>query len=238
MQDAQSRQGSRLLGTSAPMERLRAEIEMLARSQLTVLIQGETGTGKELIARAIHAASDRTREAMVYVSCAAMPEGLAESELFGHVRGAFTGASEDRPGKFEVADGGTLLLDEIGEMPLSVQPKLLRAPQEGEIQRVGHERPLSVDVRVLAATNRELRAEVAARLAAEPLEPVSGRRSRREAADGHGTSLGGRPVVARVPASVGTNRRLRCPRRRGPWKHVVGRVGATGESRARPHMVP
>jgi anaerobic nitric oxide reductase transcription regulator len=142
--------------------RLRREIDLVARSDFSVLVQGETGTGKELVARAVHAASARRQEPLIHVNCAALPETLAEAELFGHVRGAFTGAAADRPGKFEIADGGTLFLDEIGELPLTVQPKLLRALQEGEIQRVGADRTLQVNVRVLAATNRDLPAEVAA----------------------------------------------------------------------------
>jgi anaerobic nitric oxide reductase transcription regulator len=154
--------GSEILGTSAPILRLRREIELVARSDYAVLIHGETGTGKELVARATHAASARRNEPLIHVNCAALPETLAEAELFGHVRGAFTGAASDRPGKFEVADGGTLFLDEIGELPLTVQPKLLRALQEGEIQRVGADHVLKVNVRVLAATNRDLAAEVAA----------------------------------------------------------------------------
>jgi anaerobic nitric oxide reductase transcription regulator len=155
-------QGSEIIGTSAPIQRLRREIDLVARSDYAVLVCGETGTGKELIARAVHAASPRHGEPLIHVNCAALPETLAEAELFGHVRGAFTGAANDRPGKFEVADSGTLFLDEIGELPLSVQPKLLRALQEGEIQRVGADRTLKVNVRVLAATNRDLASEVSA----------------------------------------------------------------------------
>jgi len=162
MRDVQQREGSEILGTSAPMERLRQEIDLVARTDLTVLINGETGTGKELVARGVHAASDRRDEPMLYVNCAALPESLAESELFGHVRGAFTGATTDRPGKFEVADGGTLLLDEIGELSLSVQPKLLRALQDGDIQRVGTEKAIHVNVRLITATNRNLEQEVKA----------------------------------------------------------------------------
>jgi anaerobic nitric oxide reductase transcription regulator len=160
MRDVQLREGSQLIGTSAAMNKLRAEVDLVARSDFAVLITGETGVGKELVARDLHAASARRDEPLIYVNCAALPETLAESELFGHVRGAFTGAVADRPGKFEVADRGTLLLDEIGELPLTVQPKLLRALQEGEIQRVGSDRPRQVDVRVLAATNRDLADEV------------------------------------------------------------------------------
>jgi anaerobic nitric oxide reductase transcription regulator len=155
-------QGSEIIGTSPIIRRLRREIEIVAGSDFSVLIHGETGTGKELVARAVHAASLRRHEPIIYVNCAALPETLAEAELFGHLRGSFTGAVGDRPGKFEVADGGTLFLDEIGELPLTVQPKLLRALQEGEIQRVGADRPIQVDVRLLAATNRDLAAEVSA----------------------------------------------------------------------------
>ena len=161
MRDARI-EASEIIGTSPAIERLRREIELVARSDFSVLIQGETGTGKELVARAVHAGSVRRGEPIIHVNCAALPETLAEAELFGHVRGAFTGAAADRPGKFEIADGGTLFLDEIGELPLPVQPKLLRALQAGEIQRVGADRTLSVNVRVLAATNRDLPAEVAA----------------------------------------------------------------------------
>jgi anaerobic nitric oxide reductase transcription regulator len=162
MRDTHMRQGSQIIGVSPVMQKLRQEIKLVARSDLAVLVTGETGTGKELVVREIHAASGRSEEPLLYVNCAALPETLADSELFGHRRGAFTGATEDRPGKFEVADGGTLFLDEIGELPLSIQPKLLRALQQGEIQRVGVDRPLQVDVRVLAATNRDLAAEVQA----------------------------------------------------------------------------
>jgi anaerobic nitric oxide reductase transcription regulator len=156
MRDARMREGAQMIGASLVMERLRRDMEMVARSDFSVLIIGETGTGKELVARGIHDASPRSEEAMIYVNCAALPETLADSELFGHVKGAYSGATSDRPGKFEVADGGTLFLDEIGELPISVQPKLLRALQDGEIQRVGTERPIRVDVRILAATNRDL----------------------------------------------------------------------------------
>ncbi|WP_044965082.1 nitric oxide reductase transcriptional regulator NorR [Sorangium cellulosum] len=158
---AERERGASLLGTSPAMQRLRDEIALVGPSDLTVLITGETGVGKELVARAVHAASGRRGEPLLHVNCAALPESVAESELFGHVRGAFTGAEQSRPGKLEVADKGTLLLDEIGELPLSIQPKLLRALQEGEVQRVGADRSLRVDVRVVAATNRDIEREVA-----------------------------------------------------------------------------
>jgi anaerobic nitric oxide reductase transcription regulator len=153
------RMGGELLGTSNAMVLVRREIELLARSELAALVTGETGVGKELVAHAIHTKSRRAAKPMVHVNCAALPEALAESELFGHVRGAFTGAIDHRAGKFEVADGGTLLLDEIGELPLSIQPKLLRVLQSGEVQRIGSDRLLRVNVRVIAATNRDLWAD-------------------------------------------------------------------------------
>ncbi|MBI5500911.1 MAG: nitric oxide reductase transcriptional regulator NorR [Deltaproteobacteria bacterium] len=188
VRDALVQHGSQILGTSPAMARLKREIDLVAQSDFTVLILGETGVGKELVARALHAASARRSQPLIYVNCAALPETLAEAELFGHVRGSFTGAATDRAGKFEVADGGTLFLDEIGELPLAVQPKLLRALQEGEIQRVGSDRPLAVRVRVVAATNRDLAREVQAgrfradlyhRLNVYPL-PVPPLRERRE----------------------------------------------------------
>src|SRR5690606_12388516 len=129
---------------------------------LTVLILGETGVGKELVARMIHRYSNRAKEPMVQINCAALQESLAESELFGHVRGAFSGATDDRIDKFELAHEGTLFLDEVGELPRSVLAKLLRALQSGEIQRLGCDRARRVDVRVIAATNRDLKQEVLA----------------------------------------------------------------------------
>lgn len=154
--------GNQILGTSEAIQRVRQEVELVARSDFAVLITGETGVGKELVARAVHQHSSRVEQPLIYVNCAALPETIVESELFGHLRGAYTGATSDRAGKFEIADGGTLFLDEIGELPLSVQPKLLRALQEGEIQRVGSDKLLHVSVRVVAATNRDLEHEVEA----------------------------------------------------------------------------
>ncbi len=154
--------GSQILGTSRAIQRLRREIELVAPSDFAALITGETGVGKELVARSLHQHSRRSEQPLIYVNCAALPETIVESELFGHLRGAYTGASADRAGKFEIADGGTLFLDEIGELPISVQPKLLRALQEGELQRVGSDELLRVDVRIVAATNRDLEREVAA----------------------------------------------------------------------------
>lgn len=149
-----------LLGSSNVMQRLRNDIHLVAASDLTVLITGETGTGKELIAKSIHQQSARATKPIIHVNCAALAESVAESELFGHTKGAFTGATQNRAGKFELADGGTLFLDEIGELPLSLQAKLLRTLQQGELQRVGSDKHIKVDVRILAATNRNLEEEV------------------------------------------------------------------------------
>lgn len=160
MQDIRLRQGTQILGSSTVMDHLRREIDLVARSDFTVLVLGETGVGKELVVRAIQQASNRKDGPMLYLNCAALPETLAESELFGHKKGAFTSADKDRAGKFELANNGTLFLDEIGELPLSIQAKLLRAIQEGEIQRVGSDRTVRVNVRLLAATNRNLESEV------------------------------------------------------------------------------
>ena len=151
-----------LIGQSTAHKRLQAEIDTVAGSDLTVLIEGETGVGKELVAQAIHGHSPRANRPLISINCAALPEQLVESELFGHVRGAFTGASGERSGKFELADGGTLFLDEVGELPLAVQAKLLRVLQSGQLQRLGSDREHRVDVRILAATNRDLAEEVRA----------------------------------------------------------------------------
>ncbi len=148
------------IGESAPIKALKRELEKIARSDATVLVMGETGTGKELIARRIHALSQRAEGPYVRVNCAAIPDTLVEAELFGHEKGAFTGAVYTRKGKFELAHGGTILLDEIGEMPLHLQAKLLRVLQEGEVDRIGGSSPVKVDVRVVATTNRDLAQEV------------------------------------------------------------------------------
>lgn len=153
-------QNREMIGQSAPMQHLREETELVGRSDLTVLITGETGVGKELVAQAIHRASSRAGKPMVSINCAALPDTLAESELFGHVRGAFTGATSERRGKFELANGGTLFLDEVGELSLTVQAKLLRVLQSGHLQRVGSDQEHRVDVRLIAASNRDLAEEV------------------------------------------------------------------------------
>jgi len=168
-----------LIGESAPLRRLKEEIARVAPTDARVLITGESGTGKELIARAIHRRSARADSRLIEVNCAAIPEELIESELFGHVRGSFTGASEDRRGKFEEADGATLFLDEVGDMSARTQAKVLRALQEGRFTRVGGTRPIESDARILSATNKNLPSEIRAgrfredlyfRLAVVPLD--------------------------------------------------------------------
>jgi PAS domain S-box-containing protein len=151
-----------ILGDSPALKKVLAQIEMVAPTSASVLVLGESGTGKELVARAIHDRGPRKDAALVRVNCASVPRELFESEFFGHVRGAFTGAVRDRVGRFELAHGGTLFLDEIGEVPLELQSKLLRVLQEGQFEKVGEERTRTVDVRIIAATNRDLEAEVSA----------------------------------------------------------------------------
>jgi DNA-binding NtrC family response regulator len=150
----------RIRGTTPEIEALREQIRRVAPAEASVLIQGESGTGKELVARAIHAESPRAGQAFVVIHCGAIPDGLVESELFGHERGAFTGAYRRRPGLLEAAAGGTLFLDEVGELPLTVQPALLRVLQFGEIRPVGSQRTRHVDVRILSATHRDLEQEI------------------------------------------------------------------------------
>ncbi|RKZ04052.1 MAG: hypothetical protein DRQ04_01420, partial [Candidatus Hydrothermota bacterium] len=145
-----------LIGESPAIKEVLSMIYRVAPSNATVLITGESGTGKELVARILHAASPRKDRRFVAVSCAAIPESLLESELFGYERGAFTGATKPKPGKFELAHGGTLFLDEIGDLPISLQVKLLRVLQEKEVERLGSTVPRKVDVRIIAATNQDL----------------------------------------------------------------------------------
>ncbi len=149
-----------IVGNSPVLLRALQRARAAASTGADVLIEAESGTGKELLARYIHESSDRSNKPFIAVNCAAVPEALLESELFGHGRGAFTGAIASRPGKFELADGGTILLDEIGEMPLNLQPKLLRVLQEREFERLGESRPVRVDIRVIATTNVSLSAMV------------------------------------------------------------------------------
>jgi PAS domain S-box-containing protein len=151
-----------ILGDSPALKKVLAQIEMVAPTNAGVLILGESGTGKELVARAIHERSPRKDAALVRVNCASVPRELFESEFFGHVRGAFTGAVKDRVGRFELAHGGTLFLDEIGEVPLELQSKLLRVLQEGQFEKLGEDRTRTVDARIIAATNRDLEAEAKA----------------------------------------------------------------------------
>src|SRR5437764_2679379 len=169
----------RIIGESEAIKRTVAETQRVATTEATVLLLGESGTGKELFARAIHHLSNRRDKPFVAINCAAIPETLIENELFGHERGAFTGAGERRLGKFELASGGTVFLDEIGELPLAVQGKLLRAIEEKSVDRIGGKAPIPVDVRIVAATNKDLRAAVNAqefrgdlffRLAVFPIE--------------------------------------------------------------------
>jgi two-component system response regulator AtoC len=154
--------GRRIIGASRPMRRLLEAASRVASRDVTVLVRGETGTGKEFVAELLHAQSTRAAKPLIRFNCAALPADLADAELFGHARGAFTGASASRPGFFAQADGGTLILDEVGELPPAVQAKLLRALQEGEIQPVGSGRIDKVNVRVVASTNRDLAADVKA----------------------------------------------------------------------------
>lgn len=160
--DVLEQQPPEIIGQSQEVLDLQSQIKAVADTELSVLITGETGVGKELVASAIHAQSSRSQKTLIYLNCAALPESVAESELFGHVKGAFTGAISDRKGKFELANNSTLFLDEVGELPLSLQAKLLRALQYGDIQRVGDEKNLKVNTRIVAATNRSLHEEVKA----------------------------------------------------------------------------
>jgi len=162
--ESSERKFEQIIGSSPALEALLEKVERVAPTGATVLIEGETGTGKELIARAVHLLSQRCERPFVTVNCAAIPTELLESELFGHERGAFTGAAAQRIGRFEMADGGTLFLDEVGDIPPALQPKLLRVLQEREFERLGSGSTRSVDVRIVAATNRDLAELVAQKL--------------------------------------------------------------------------
>ena len=166
---AQRRGAPLIVGDDSKLKQVSLALHRAAATDTTVLLEGESGTGKELFARALHALSPRNDGPFVAINCAAIPETLLETELFGHEKGAFTGASQRKPGKFELAHRGTLFLDEIGDLPLSLQPKILRALEEKRFERVGGTAPLQVDVRVVAATNRNLKAAVAARQYREDL---------------------------------------------------------------------
>jgi Nif-specific regulatory protein len=162
-------EGKEIIGTSRAMQELKSKLDKVVNTRVTVLVEGETGVGKELIASAVHWRSTRRDKLFVAQNCAALPENLLESELFGHKKGSFTGATDDKRGLFELADGGTLFLDELGEMSLGLQAKLLRALQEGEIRPVGSTKAMHVNVRIVAATNRNLEKEVAAKRFREDL---------------------------------------------------------------------
>src|SRR5919109_239923 len=166
---AERRGAPRIIGEDPQLRQVSQQLHRAAATDATVLLQGESGTGKELFARALHALSPRADGPFVAINCAAIPETLLETELFGHEKGAFTGASSRKPGKFELAHRGTLFLDEIGDLPLTLQAKILRALEEKRFERVGGTLPLQVDVRVVAATNRNLKAAVAARQYREDL---------------------------------------------------------------------
>ncbi len=153
---------SEIIGESAALKKVLTQVELVGPTDTSVLVTGESGTGKELIARAIHQISRRSSQPMVSVNCASIPRELFESEFFGHVKGAFTGAVRDRVGRFQLADGGTIFLDEVGEIPIELQSKLLRVLQEGAFERVGDDRTRRIDVRIVAATNRDLKADAAA----------------------------------------------------------------------------
>ena len=149
-----------IVGESSALRKVLAQVELVAPADTSVLILGESGTGKELVARAIHERSGRSDRPMIRVNCGSIPRELFESEFFGHVEGAFTGAVRDRAGRFQLADGGTLFLDEVAEIPLDLQSKLLRVLQEGTFERIGEEKTQHVDVRIIAATNRDLKKDV------------------------------------------------------------------------------
>ena len=161
--EVDSLSSGRIVGGSRVLRQVMLQVDAVASTDATVLITGESGTGKELVAKEVHRQGPRSRRPFVKVNCSAIPREIFESEFFGHARGAFTGAVQERAGRFQLADGGTIFLDEVGDLPLEMQPKLLRVLQEGEYERVGEDRSRTVDVRVIAATNHNLADEVRAR---------------------------------------------------------------------------
>ncbi len=203
----------RIIGESPALQKMLARIEAVAQTSASVLIQGESGVGKELVAHVIHARSPRSEGPLVKVNCASIPHELFESEFFGHVKGAFTGAHRDRVGRFELADGGTIFLDEVGEIPLDLQSKLLRVLQESEYERVGDDRTHAVDVRVIAATNRDLEQAVAdgpvSRGSLLPAQRVPDRRAAAARARQR-TSCRSRATFSRGRARSSATRRSRC----------------------------
>jgi transcriptional regulator with GAF, ATPase, and Fis domain len=210
-----------MIGESAAIQRLTSQLRKVVDTRVTVLIEGETGTGKELVASAVHYWSNRKDRLFVAQNCAAMPENLLESELFGHKKGAFTGATEDKKGLFELADLGTLFLDEVGEMPLSLQAKLLRVLQEGEVRPVGSNTTRKVDVRIVAATNRTLENEVREgrfredlyyRLQVFPLRAAAAARARRRRAAPRGALPRALRAGLRALRHVLSQRRWSCCR--------------------------
>jgi transcriptional regulator with GAF, ATPase, and Fis domain len=205
-----------IIGESPALEQVLQQITLVAPTDASVLILGESGTGKELVAREIHKQSPRKERPLIKVNCASIPKDLYESEFFGHARGAFTGAVKDRAGRFELADGGTLLLDEVGEIPLDLQSKLLRVLQEKQLERVGEERTRNVDVRIVAATNRDLKQEVAAgrfrqdlyyRLNVFPIEvvPLRGRKEDIPVLTSHFLELGAKRMKLSRPRLTQAN---------------------------------
>ncbi|HVB98542.1 MAG TPA: sigma-54 dependent transcriptional regulator [Candidatus Dormibacteraeota bacterium] len=251
---AQLEQDYHILGDSVPMKALRQLIALTAPTGSRVLVYGESGTGKELVAHALHAQSPRSGQAFVEVNCAALPEELIESELFGHTRGSFTGATESKVGKFQKADGGTLFLDEVGDMSLKTQAKVLRVLEEQRFEPVGSNETVSVDVRVIAATNKRLEAEIARGAFREDLFyrlnviPVSVPPLRERTEDipilaGHflteyGVALGRRPK-ALTPAAVGILLRYPWPGNVRELKNVIERlVIVCPQDKIEPHHLP
>jgi transcriptional regulator with GAF, ATPase, and Fis domain len=199
-----------IVGQSPALRKILTQLDLVARTEATVLILGESGTGKELVAREIHERSRRAGRPLIKVNCSAVPRDMFESEFFGHVRGAFTGAVRDRPGRFHLAHGGTIFLDEVGDLPLDLQAKLLRVLQEGQYERVGEDTTRQVDARVLAATNRDLQAEVRAgrfredlyyRLSVFPMEipPLRARKGDISALAAHFVSIAARRLGVEEP---------------------------------------